>query len=699
MVWLAQVAISNAVVAIPLAGLAWLMSGICRRPAVTHTLWTLVLVKLLTPPLVTVPLPVVLEGPVAAHSTAEPVESPEHQLADIPADNLLIASRRSPKSGERRPALSRSIDVAPSAATTYLPAERVASSKSFMPRISIPRAWVQWIAPRWAQVGLIALCGVWIAGAVWFLCQNLWRVSSFRKLTAVLEDDAAMTEELQGVALALGIPNPPRIVLLDAVCTPMLWGIGPWLTIVFPKPLWNSLTRSQRATLLAHELAHFGRGDHWVRLLELVTGILFWWHPVHRWAAREIELAEEECCDSWVVDSLASTPRTYAEALLAALDYISEGTIQRPAVSTGVSQMPVLQQRLRHILDKTGMHAHSNMGLMIVGFICLFLVPLHPIVDVAAPNANAARLPGLPADAIFAMNDLTPATPNQIPQPARSGSVARNALERISEFVKLGSTEQQRVPQPVSSKRTPIQELAEVVSPDASYRLLIQSDNQVVLENRVKRRRFDLSDAQIVAAAFHPKEDLLVTGSISGMISLWDCFTGQKLLDLGDYQHEISSVAVHPNGRLAISADSSGTLIKWDLSESSKVQSLSAEGPIIRARFTPSGARIIMATGSWPQQSVGSAVLLDTNSLEVITNISLPNAVSSLEAVGEAEVATASSDGIVTLTNMLTGESTTLGQVGQDVLISSAFCPSVSLLDDLFSSTTANSVEDAVNSL
>ena len=52
-----SVGISNALAAVVLALLAFAVDRIFRRPALSHCFWLLVLLKLVTPPLVHVPLP------------------------------------------------------------------------------------------------------------------------------------------------------------------------------------------------------------------------------------------------------------------------------------------------------------------------------------------------------------------------------------------------------------------------------------------------------------------------------------------------------------------------------------------------------------------------------------------------------------------------------------------------------------------
>src|SRR6266404_5788812 len=53
---LLHVGLANAVLATGLALVAWVAGRLARRPALAHALWLLVLLKLITPPLLTVPI-------------------------------------------------------------------------------------------------------------------------------------------------------------------------------------------------------------------------------------------------------------------------------------------------------------------------------------------------------------------------------------------------------------------------------------------------------------------------------------------------------------------------------------------------------------------------------------------------------------------------------------------------------------------
>src|SRR5213592_4147988 len=95
MSWLLIVALKNAILALPLAALALVVGRWCRRPALAHVLWAIVLVKLLTPPLVDVPVGWRLdveswlgrrsEETVATRAPQQRTAGRSHQSASAPA--------------------------------------------------------------------------------------------------------------------------------------------------------------------------------------------------------------------------------------------------------------------------------------------------------------------------------------------------------------------------------------------------------------------------------------------------------------------------------------------------------------------------------------------------------------------------------------------------------------------------------------
>ncbi len=114
----------------------------------------------------------------------------------------------------------------------------------------------------------------------------------------------------------------------------MLFGIGDGTKIVCPNRLWQSLNEDERQAFLAHEVAHYLRHDHWVRWIEWLVTTIYWWCPLVYFARRELERHEEVACDAWAISYLHTSPRTYAEALLSVVDFLSETQVGTPRLAS-----------------------------------------------------------------------------------------------------------------------------------------------------------------------------------------------------------------------------------------------------------------------------------------------------------------------------------------------------------------------------
>jgi beta-lactamase regulating signal transducer with metallopeptidase domain len=337
---LLEVGLWNAAAAAVLALAAAALSRLCRRPPLAHVLWVMVLLKLVTPPLVPFALPWPAEGvsglaatgPVLPAVDAAPVEWPAPDVAPPPA-------------GEEAPV--------PGAAAAPTP---VAAAPS-----------------PWSWVG-----GVWLAGSALWLGWVSVHVARFRR---VLRFARRAPGDLQGTAAdlarRLGLRRCPAVWLVPGAVSPMVWALGRAPCLLFPAGLLERLDDRGKSALLAHELAHVRRGDHWVRLLELVVTGLYWWHPVVWWARRELHEVEEQCCDAWAVWATGGEGRCYALALLQAVAFVSRSRLPLPAGASGVGQLSHLKRRLAMVLQGKTSRSLSWAGLAAVGLV-LLLLPLFP---------------------------------------------------------------------------------------------------------------------------------------------------------------------------------------------------------------------------------------------------------------------------------------------------------------------------------
>jgi beta-lactamase regulating signal transducer with metallopeptidase domain len=234
-----------------------------------------------------------------------------------------------------------------------------------------------------------ALLIAWLTGSLIFLTWVTHHIVSFNRL---VRRGSAASPELQAtvrrLANDLGLRSVPRVTLVPGAVSPMIWAVGRAPLLVFPSRLLDRLDRRQRDALILHELAHVARRDHWVRVLELVTTALFWWHPVVWWARREIHETEEQCCDAWVVWATGGENRTYAMALVQTLEFCSQARAALPVAASGIGPVPHLRRRLTMIMKGKTPRSMSWAGACAVLGLGL-LLPLAPVQ--AGPRVDDAE--------------------------------------------------------------------------------------------------------------------------------------------------------------------------------------------------------------------------------------------------------------------------------------------------------------------
>ena len=71
----------------------------------------------------------------------------------------------------------------------------------------------------------------------------------------------------------------PEILVVDAKVPPMMWAFGRRARMVLPSGLLDTMGHDEQAGLIAHELAHLKRRDHWIRWFEFVVLGVYWWNP------------------------------------------------------------------------------------------------------------------------------------------------------------------------------------------------------------------------------------------------------------------------------------------------------------------------------------------------------------------------------------------------------------------------------------
>jgi beta-lactamase regulating signal transducer with metallopeptidase domain len=350
--WSAQ----TTVIAMVLAAIAILASRSARLgPAARHVLWLVVLIKLLTPPVVNWPW-----SPPALWATARPTLI-AHSVADPQKVTALKDGAAQSDAASARP--TASIPPA-STPTRTIPPGAIAPG-------AIPASQMR------VDFDLLGrgLFGVWLGISAVIAVWQIGRIVRFhRRLRWVIPAPEWLVQEVRDLSGQMGV-RAPEILVLPDLAPPMLWFLGRAKLLVPARLVSNADLLGLRA-ILAHELAHLRRGDHWVRRLDFFAGLIWWWNPVY-WLTRERLSTEAElACDEWAIRAVPDGRVSYAEALLEVCRTLS--TTRSPAPALGVAGAGAgrfLERRVNMILQN---HAPSRISMPVLlgaGLLALLALP------------------------------------------------------------------------------------------------------------------------------------------------------------------------------------------------------------------------------------------------------------------------------------------------------------------------------------
>ncbi|HEX4149195.1 MAG TPA: M56 family metallopeptidase, partial [Pirellulales bacterium] len=343
-------------------------------PTARHLLWLVVLLKLVTPPLLSWPWAVdwghqsrlstisaamysarvaEMEDSIASPDSAI-VDATEMLDFDTPADagpplpdfsTVTAADLAREDSNAADPGVLSRIRRALSVATQPDQTARIVSG--------VGRGWLL----------LSALLGL----------AQAWRIIRFRdRLQTAVPAPDDLIDEAQRIAGCLGVRVPELLVVAD-LHTPLVWCLGRPKLLV-PAHLVKTLGMDRWRAILIHELAHIRRGDHWVSRLELAAGLIWWWNPIYWLARNRLDAEAELACDAWVVSFLPKDRLAYAEALFDIFSTLTTARAPAPALGADGSGR-LFERRLTMILHDQVSCRLSPVALLTACFLVLFAVP------------------------------------------------------------------------------------------------------------------------------------------------------------------------------------------------------------------------------------------------------------------------------------------------------------------------------------
>lgn len=149
-------------------------------------------------------------------------------------------------------------------------------------------------APRWpAILGLIFVAG--LALAIVRLALGLFAVRRLRARTAPIAD-ASLEALVDDLGRRLGASRKIELRQSHELASPVTVGWRRPL-VILPDD-WREWTESERRVVLAHEIAHVGRGDYFTAVLAQLSVALHFYHPLVHWLARRLRLELELAADA-----------------------------------------------------------------------------------------------------------------------------------------------------------------------------------------------------------------------------------------------------------------------------------------------------------------------------------------------------------------------------------------------------------------
>lgn len=393
------------------AGVVQAVTRLTRMgPVARHALWVIVLIKLLVPPLITMPLPwrAAAAPSVIGHAARPTTPLDPVTVEAIPAVPSSAVARTSVD-----PAWSARMSPAVSATQT-------ADIPSVMTTLTGSLSLVQ-----------SRLISLWLTGSLIFaVIQWIRAVRLVRLVRAAGPVPESVEIRVQEIAHDMRI-TPCAVRLVSGVSSPAIWAVPPWRPLlIWPSALPVEVSEHAARALVVHELAHLKRRDHWVGWIELAAGIVWWWNPIYWYVRAQVREQAELACDGWVVRAFPGRRRLYAETIVTLSAGYDQPSAPLSALSSRASNRRSLERRLTMILQAQVPLRLSRAAVLGIAALLAMTLPAwaqRPVAPTAAPSVVPTQVtpPPVPAvDVPFAVTPVTsvpaPTTVPVVPQAAQS---------------------------------------------------------------------------------------------------------------------------------------------------------------------------------------------------------------------------------------------------------------------------------------
>jgi beta-lactamase regulating signal transducer with metallopeptidase domain len=376
-----EYALGNALLALPLAALAWTIGRTRRNPGVAHFAWLLVMVRLVMPPIASVPW-LSIQVPVAGAIAVQP-SAP--RAADLPAFDSRVAGQPTHSADDS------AIGIATGAATPNETAVQASADLSYEPQVAGPI-----LVDRWSVLGLL-----WLAGTIAVVAVSAARLLRFRRMlrAACSAADPRVQRLAAQAAADLGMPLRAEILAIPATTVPFVWSCFGRTRIVLPASIVSEMSDDELLLVLTHELAHVRRRDHLVRWFDWAVVAWLWWNPLAWIARRGLRRTEELACDALVLRTRGAAHHAYGSCLLSVAEALNGPAFRAPVQICTMGDGGSLEERIRFIMSEAS-SSRPSMPLrvlatvaasasMFAGVVCVG--PAQPVLAAVPSEQSSAQ--------------------------------------------------------------------------------------------------------------------------------------------------------------------------------------------------------------------------------------------------------------------------------------------------------------------
>jgi len=200
------------------------------------------------------------------------------------------------------------------------------------------------LGTNWSTWGARGLLVLFLATLAWVVARELARARAVERcVRRARPAEGELVRHVRALASELGV-RAPRVRVSSEAASPFLWSLRSPV-LVLP-----AVDELPEPTVLAHELAHLSRRDHWTAWLELLVQGFHFWNPLFWLARRRLHFAAELACDRCVVQRFPEKRRAFATALIDTAERASRQSFVPRAVQAIGMDRRGFEERLRCIL-------------------------------------------------------------------------------------------------------------------------------------------------------------------------------------------------------------------------------------------------------------------------------------------------------------------------------------------------------------